>query len=145
MDLREQALDEIALRISNAKDTLGLKGFRRTPTRPVDEKYIPCIFMIEGEDEIVKPSNRDSNVYPAVRELEVGIDIVAYKSETDIKQLYRQVRAVVLRSGIIRGNILADNKVPIWEIRTEGPTGYGLPDLIGMTLVLKMSYTDDGT
>lgn len=141
---RETALDELAQRITDAKDTLGLKGFRRTPTRPIDENYLPCIFMIEGNDQITEHSSRVSAGYPSKRVLEVIFEIVVHKSKTDIKQLYRDVRSVVLKSNEHRGNVLADGTAFLLEIRTEGPTGYGLPDVSGMSLVLAMSYTDDG-
>ena len=141
---RENALDEIAQRITDAKVPLGLKGFRRTPTRPVDEKYLPCIFMIEGNDEITSHSARSALGYPSKRAMEVIIEVIAHKSTTDIKQLYRDVRSVVLKSNEYRGNVMADGATFILEIRTEGPVGYGLPDVIGMSLVLAMSYTDDG-
>ena len=57
----------------------------------------------------------------------------------DIKKLYRNVRSVVLADN----PIVADNTF-IREIRTEGPNGYGLPNVIGMQLVLAMFYTDEG-
>jgi len=141
---REAALDEIAARVTDAKNALGLLGFRRTPTRPIDEKYLPCIFMIEGDDEITDPSARTATGYGAKRVLELNIEIVAHKSSTDIKQLYRDVRSVVLRPNERGGNVMADGSTFIVEKRTEGPIGYGLPDIIGMTLVLAMPYTDDG-
>ena len=40
MDFRETALVEIYNRISDNKTVLGLNGFKRSPTRPIDEKYL---------------------------------------------------------------------------------------------------------
>lgn len=139
MIYREEGLVEVYNRIKNEKDTLGLKAFKRTPTKPIDESYLPCIFMSEGLDEIIDHSSRNQTGYPCKRNLEVTLEIVTDRS-TDIKQLYTDVRSVVFTGGVI----VADNNTFIREIRTEGPTGYGLPDVLGMQLVLVLVYTDDG-
>lgn len=137
---REAGIVEINNRLIAAKDTIGLKGLKRTPTRPIDEKYLPCVYIHEGNDEIAKPSNRTPTGYPCKRVLELVIEIIANESLNDIKLLYRVVRSAVFNGGVI----VADDNTLINEIRTEGPTGYGLPDMIGMSLVLAMSYTDYG-
>ncbi len=140
MKNREAGLQEIYDRIYAAKDTLGLKGFKRTPTKAIDEKYLPCIFMIEDIDEIVDHSARSATGYPARRMLEVTLEMVTDR-DTDIKKLYTDVRSVVFDGGVV----VADDNTFIRETRTEGPTGYGLPDVLGMRLVLILFYTDDGT
>ena len=137
---REDGLVEIYNRIKAERVTLGLQAFKRTPTKPIDESYLPCIFMIEGVDDIVTPSARTGTGYPCKRNLEVTLEIVTDK-DTNIKQLYTDVRSVVFTGGVI----VADNNTFIREIRTEGPTGYGLPDVLGMQLVLVLVYTDAGT
>lgn len=136
---RENGLTEIYNRIYAAKDTIGLKGFKRTPTRPIDEKYLPCVFMIEGTDEITSNSSRGSLQYPCKRSLEVILEIVTDKS-VSVKDVFRQVRSAVFSGGIV----VADDNTFIQEIRTEGPTGYGLPDVVGLQFVLAMSYIDNG-
>lgn len=139
MQRREEGLLEVYNRILNAKDVLGLKGFKRTPTSPVTEQYLPCIFMIEGVDEVVTHSSRGSSGFPCRRALEVTLEIVTNK-DVDIKKLYRDVRSVIFSEGVI----VADDNTFIREIRTEGPTGYGLPDVLGMRLVLALSHNDKG-
>lgn len=138
MKAREDGLDTVYQRIYDSKETLGLKGFKRSPTKPIDEQYLPCIFMIEGIDEVSTISQRGQFGYPMRRELEVVLEIVSSR-EYDIKQLYRDVRSVILADT----PVVAENTF-IREIRTEGPTGYGLPDVLGMRLVLAMFYTDKG-
>ena len=137
---REAGLQEIYDRIYAVKDVLGLKGFKRTPTKAIDEKFLPCIFMVEDVDEIVEHSARSSTGYPAKRLLEVTLEIVTHR-DTDIKQLYRDVRSAVFGESVI----VADDNTFIRETRAEGPTGYGLPDVLGMRLVLVMFYNDKGT
>jgi hypothetical protein len=138
MQNREAGLQTIYDRIYQSRDTLGLKGFKRSPTRPIDEKYLPCVFMIEDVDEVIEISQRNTLGYPMRRQLEVVLEIVS-DSSYDIKKLYREVRSVVLAGD----PVVADNTF-IREIRTEGPTGYGLPNMLGMRLVLSMFYTDEG-
>jgi len=136
---REEGLVEIYNRIKTERVALGLKAFKRTPTKPIDENSLPCIFMSEGIDEVVDHSSRSTTGYPCKRNLEVTLEIVTDR-DTDIKQLYTDVRSVVFTGGVI----VADNNTFIREIRTEGPTGYGLPDVLGMQLVLVLVYTDAG-
>lgn len=140
MEKREIALVEIYDRIKAARDSLGLEGCLRTPTRPIGEYGLPCVFMDEGIDEIVTTSGRNPAGYPGRRQLEVILEIAANKKNHNIKQLYRDVRTAVLTGGVR----VADD-ISFREIRTEGPTGYGLPDVIGMRLVLALFYPDDGT
>jgi len=135
---RENGLIKIYDRIYTAKDALGLKGFKRSPTKPIDEGYLPCIFMVEDVDEVIDTSSRGKFGYPMRRRLEVVLEIITDR-EYDVKELYRNVRSVVLSDT----PVVADNTF-IQEIRTEGPTGYGLPDVLGMRLVFNMFYTDTG-
>lgn len=139
MERRETALEVIYQRVKAQRETLGLKGFERTPTKPIGEYALPCIFMAEDVDEPVTVNSRSPEGYPMRRKLEVVLEIAAERSY-NIKQLYRDVRKVVFTGGV---NVADDSFIR--EIRTEGPTGYGLPDVIGMRFVLALSYTDDGT
>jgi hypothetical protein len=99
--------------------------------------------MSEGRDNIIEHSKRNKTGYPARRVLEVDLTLIVAKG-TDIKTLYNQVRKVVFTervNGTINP-ILAEN-IFINENRTEGPTGYGLPDVVGMVLTLDLVYTDN--
>lgn len=138
MENRELGLVEIFTRIKTYKTALGLVSFKRSPTTPVSDTNLPCIFMVEDVDEIVKHSSRDEFGYPAQRELEVVLEIITADT-VDIKSLYNKVRKVVFTGG----STVADNTI-IRELRTEGPTGYGLSGVFGMRLVLAMTYIDKG-
>jgi len=136
---REAGLVEIYDRIAAARVALGLAAFMRTPTKPIDESKLPCIFMLEGVDDIVKYSARTKTGYDCNRLLEVTLEMVGNR-DTDVKMLYREVRSVLFSGGVV----VADGNTFIREIRTEGPTGYGLPDVTGIRLVLALSYVDKG-
>lgn len=138
MQNRENGLLEIFKRINDNRVALNLNGLKRSPTTAIDEKFLPCIFMVEDVDEVIESSSRGKFGYPMRRRLEVVLEIVSSKSY-DIKKLYRDVRSTVLADT----PVVADNTF-IREIRTEGPTGYGLPGILGMRLVLRLTYTDTG-
>jgi hypothetical protein len=139
-DNRERGLLAIFERVKIAKNSgaLAVAAFKRSPTVPIAEAHLPCIFMIEGVDDIVKPSTRNPLGYPAYRDLEVTLEIIS-NAATDVKELYRNVRVAVFKDGAV-----VTNNTFIRETRTEGPTGYGLPDVLGMRLVLILSYMDEG-
>jgi len=136
---REEGLLELYKRVKDEREALGLMAFKRTPTMPINEDKLPCVFMIEGPDEITKYASRGQTGYPVDRVLEVTFELVSNR-DLDIKTLYRGVRSAIFVGGIV----VADKSTFIREIRTEGPTGYGLPDVTGMRLVLALRYTDDG-
>jgi hypothetical protein len=148
---REEGLTEIYERIKARRIILGLQAFKRTPTAPVREEMLPCIFMSEDVDNVIEHSQRNKTGYPARRVLEVALEIIASR-DTDVKQLYFNVRRAVFmnREAVWEENdpssyspFIAENTF-VNENRTEGPTGYGLPDVIGMRLVLDLVYTDNG-
>lgn len=148
MENRELGLLEIKARIKADRVALGIESFKRTPTRPSMPEDLPCVFMLEGDDIIFKRASRNKLGYPAQRSLEVTIELVVNKKATpDIKSLFKELRKTVFK---IRDTdpaeyspIIADN-VFINENRTEGPKGYGLPDIKAMRLVLDLIYTDGG-
>jgi hypothetical protein len=143
---REEALVQIYDRIKENRTILGLKSFKRTPTEPIIQADLPCIFMHEENDIIISHSARGGSGYPAKRVLEVVLELVVDKN-TDIKLLYRNVRDVVftvIGSDPKEYSAIVATNAFINENRTEGPTGYGLPDILGMRLVLDLVYTDNG-
>ncbi len=146
---RENGLIEIYERIKVRKDNLGLKSFKRIPTFPVRKDMLPCVFMHEGVDTILEHSKRNKIGYPAKRILEVTIEIISIR-ESDIKSLYSDVRKAVFldknsnwNNSLLFNSIITENTF-INENRTEGPIGYRLPDIIGMSLILDLVYTDKG-
>lgn len=151
MTNREDGLVEIYERIKARRSELNLITFKRTPTTPIRKEKLPCIFMSEDVDNVIEHSKRNKTGYPARRVLEVSLEIIVSK-DVDIKQLYFDVRRAVFmdKEAVWADNapisftpVLAKN-IFINENRTEGPTGYGLPDVIGMRLVLDLIYTDKG-
>lgn len=148
---REEGLVEIKERIKVRRTVLGLKTFKRTPTTPVREEMLPCVFLSEDVDNVVEHSKRNKTGYPARRVLEVILEIIVSR-DVDIKQLYFNVRRAVFmnKEAVWEENLFSSftpivaNNTFINENRTEGPTGYGLPDVIGMRLVLDLVYTDKG-
>lgn len=137
MKNREDALVEIEKRCYDNRVEIAVNTFKRAPTRPIDSYAYPAIFMYEGDDELVQASQRDALGYPAKRLLEVTLEIITDET-TDIKAKYRKVRNAVLSNPVVAPT------ATIKEIRTEGPVGFGLPDVLGMRLVLALSYIDDG-
>jgi hypothetical protein len=104
--------------------------------------------MLEGTDTIIKRASRNNLGYPATRDLEVIIELVVNKKDTpDIKGLFVDLRKAVFTvidsDPVMQTSIVADN-VFIQENRTEGPIGYGLPDIEVMRLVLDLIYIDGG-
>jgi len=138
MKNREDAIVAVVQRLTDARVSLGLQKLKRSPTTPINKDHLPCIFIVEDVDEIIKHSTRGVLGYPCRRVLEIVLEIITDNSY-DIKNLYRQVRSTVLANN----PVVADDSF-IRELRTEGPTGYGLPDVLGMKLVLALTYTDSG-
>jgi hypothetical protein len=146
---RELGLVEIFERVKAKKDDLGLVSFKRTPTSPIDPNKLPAVLMFENIDLIVKKSSRHKLGYPARRKLEVILEIIVNTKNTsiDMKTLFRQLRLVVFTNRDEENPQLDPNVadgVFLDENRTEGPIGYGLPDVIGTKLVLDLFYTDNG-
>jgi hypothetical protein len=148
---KEEALVEIKARIKTVKVSLGLVTFVRTPTVPVDIPEMPAVFMIEGVDHINKYSSRSSIGYPAKRIAEVVVELITAEKDSDgnyvdIKSMYRTVRSAIMINAnpLLKEDGSVDPTVFIREARTEGPSGYGLPDVVGMRLVLELFYIDKG-
>ena len=153
MEHRESGLIVIRDRIKVAKEELGLTTFRRDPVESIEEKDLTTVFMLEGTDLIIQRSSRDGLGYPCRRELEVFVDVVALAGE-DIRLLYRNVRSYILprrtedsKSGSVLIPAGAGNNggCSVMELRSVGPRNYGKPNVIGMQMVLSMTYTDNGT
>lgn len=147
-DNREDALLEIYERIKEKRGSLGLTSFKRTPTEPIVAKDMPCVFMLEGSDNIIEYSSRGSMGYPVRRTLEVTLELVT-NSSVDIKSKLRDLRKVVFAERNVDPPVYNPRLVSsgqtgfISENRTEGPSGYGLQDVLGMSLILDLVYTDD--
>ena len=149
MDNREDSLLELYERIKANRVDLGLNSFKRTPTNPIDSDEMSCVIMMEGIDNVIGHSSRNNSGYPVRRLLEVTLEIITAENHTDTKALLRNLRRVVFTERdtdppIYNAKLLPNNRTGfIQENRTEGPTGYGLPGVLGMSLVLDLVYTDD--
>ncbi len=148
MDLREAGLTEIFERIKEKRVVLGLKSFKRTPTRPSEASDMPCVFMLEGIDTVVKKSTRTPLGYPKIRNMEVVIELVVNKRQTpDIKELCDDLKKAVFT---VRNttpeeySAILTNEVYLQENRMEGPIGYGLPDIKVMRVIFDLIYIEGG-
>jgi len=147
-DNREDALLELFERIKANYIDLGLVSFKRTPTVPIDDEDMPCLFMMEGTDNIIEHSSKNNSGYPVRRALEVTLELVTAKS-FDIKAAVKDLRRVVFTErgtdpAVFNAKLVPKGRVGfIQENRTDGPTGYGLPNILGMSLVLDLVYTDN--
>ena len=137
MENREAGLQVLYNRIKDERTSLGIKTFRRTPSTPVEEKHLLCVFMSEGIDRIAQPSTRNWLGYPARRELEIIFEMIAVDT-FDIRDFFTRFRTVVLSSATLTSDCI------VREVRALGPQGYGMPNVIGLQLILSMSYTDNG-
>ena len=137
MEKREEGLVEIFNRIKDRRTELSLQQFRRTPTTTLDK--VPMCIMLEGIDEIIKKPTNKKLPYPCVRNVEVILELSVNEKTHDIRSLIPVLRNIVFKNGIE-----VAPQVLIEELRTEGPFGYGVPDILGMRLILGMIYTDQG-
>jgi len=147
-DNREDSLTELYERIKANRTELGLASFKQTPTEPIKDDDLPCVVMIEGVDNVIVHSSKNNAGYPVRRVLEVTLELITTK-DTEIKTLLRDLRRIVFTERntdppVYNARLLPSGRTgSIQESRTEGPTGYGLPDILGMSLVLDLVYTDD--
>jgi len=148
MDNREDSLLELYERIKVNRVALGLVSFKRSPTVPIKEAEMSCLVMLEGVDNIVAHSSKNSAGYPVRRALEVTLELMTPK-DIDIKAVLRDLRRIVFTERgtdppVYSARLVPDDRTGfIQESRTEGPTGYGLPGVLGMSLVLDLVYTDE--
>jgi len=145
MKRRVDACQVIFDRIKANKDDIGLKTFRRTPTDRAKIEDMPICFMLYGTDEIIKRSSRTSSRSVGnTRSVEIILELIAHKSD-DVQQIFEKVRDAVLVDPYplkdVNGKI--DQTTFMIEDRTEGPVGYGLPDVEAMIFVINLVYLDE--
>lgn len=142
---REAGLEEMYQRLKAVYQEIGIKHFRRNPTKAVGKEKYPALFMDEGVDNIIDPSKRTSHGYPARRACEVIFEINT-TSEMDIRALYGDVRKALFTvretDPPVFSPIIAQN-IFFREVRTEGPSGVNVPDVLIMSLVVELIYTDN--
>jgi hypothetical protein len=138
MEARQEALDAIRLSITNAKEDIGLNTFRwAEDTTAIKADELPCIFLGVGDDPITGYSNRGYLGYPATRMAQVIVELVV-ESGTDLKTMFEKLRKAILE------NYQTSDTSAIRELRTIGPTGYNVPGVKGVSLILGLRYIDTG-
>lgn len=147
MKRRIDACKVIYERIKADKDTIGLKTFKETPTENAKPESMPICFMVYGTDEIIKRSSRTASRISGkgnTRSVEVILELIGKKSD-DIPGIFEKVRDAVLQDIYpikdVNGKI--DPTTFMIEDRTEGPVGYGLPDVEAMVFVINLVYLDE--
>lgn len=140
MQVRKDVLAALIERVKANRVLLNIKTFKHNPTTAFTAADLPGIFMYEGVDHIVKASGSTQLGYPAIRECEVTLEIIT-DNRYDALTMFRAVRSTILNENsprLVEGSSMR-------EKYSEGPNGYGVPDVLGMRLVLGLTYMDDGT
>lgn len=148
MKKRIDACKEIFERIKAVRVTAGLQNFVETPTTQAKPEDMPVCFMGYGVDSIIKRSARTATASRKgeanVRSVEVILEFVAHKDD-DVLAIYEKVRAAVLADihPLKDVNGVPDPTTYMYEDRTEGPIGYGLPEVEAMIFVITLVYKDE--
>ena len=152
-DFRTEALETIKARFARDRELLGLKSFEWNSNSPISKTNVPCVYMFEGRDEIEKHDQRSVLGYPARRNLEINIEIVAKndRNAAGVKALLQLVKRTIFcdRTGSGSDIVWTPNPVVaknsfIRELRIKGPGTYEVPELVGIKLVVGLWYTDLG-
>lgn len=138
MENRELGMAEVEKRCRPLYISLSLKNVLRVPSRAIDEKDVPCILIMESDDNIVHRSGRDFIGYPCKREFDVVVECWDFATG-DVSNICEQVRKVIL---VNKGNLLTG--VIINEKKTIGPFNLGVPNILGKRVVFTMIYKDNG-
>ncbi len=135
---KKTALTAIFQSIKDARTAIGIKTFRwAAEDVTIKQEELPCVFIGVGTDSISQYGNRDYLGYPATRMAQVIIELVVADG-TDIDTMIQSLRKTVLTNYKI-----ADGSI-IRELSVVGPTGYNLPGIKGMSLILGLRYIDNG-
>jgi hypothetical protein len=134
-------------RIKAARTEIGLKSFVEVPTSQAKVEQMPICFMNYGIDDIIKRSSR--TVTPTrkgeenTRSLEIIFQIVAPKGTTI--GIFRKLRKEIFKDiyPLLKEDLTIDTSVYIFEERSEGPYGYGIPDVEFFVFVVKLVYPDE--
>lgn len=135
-------------RVKENRVTIGLKTFVEVPTSQAKIEQLPICFMNYGIDSIIKRSSRSSyssrKGERSMRSLEVIFQIVASKSD-NVVSIFQKMRSAILSDihPIKDENDVIDFSVYMYEERSEGPVGYGIPDVEVFVFVITLIYPDD--
>lgn len=141
-DDRELGVVEVHNRLKPLFTTYPLVRLDRTPADSAEKDDMPCIFLIEGEDSIVKRSSRNFVGYPCHRLLQVIVEVwVLGKSGNAavVRPLYNEARKAILATdGVLLSGVV------IREGKAIGPFNLGVPGTVGMRVFFNMGYQDLG-
>lgn len=135
---RENGLIEVENRLLPLMGTYPLVYFQRSPARTVGVDDMPCLLILEQDDEIIKRTSRTNIGYPVYRTLEVIVEVWDLESG-DVRDLRDQVVGLLF----VNDGVLSEGTI-VRETKTLGPFNLGIPDVLGMRLVCNMSYQDEG-
>ena len=136
MEKRESTLVEMKARIVAVHDDIGLVTVKRVPTSQITEKDIPAVLFLEGNDEIIKQATNVWNGYPKLRTVQVIAEVWTKRGAIDVKQLYMRVRDAIM--------VTPYEGVVLVETGSYGPFNNGVPGVLGMQLIMALTYIDVG-
>jgi hypothetical protein len=138
MEKRDEGMDEVEKRCRPLYNSIPLKKVIRLPDRVINERDMPCVLIMEGDDYMNNPSNRNPLGYPCRRILNVIIESWDLSSG-DVRNINEEVRKAVLAN---KGQLVSE--VIIRESKTVGPFNFEIPNVLGFRTVFEMNYTDSG-
>lgn len=142
MSKKIDAAKEMKSRIAEIRVDAGLKTFIEVPTEAAKIEQLPVCNMVYGVDRIIKRSSRSASPsragMPNMRSAEIMFELVAPKS-ANVVEICKKVRDAVLAD---IHPIVGDPSTYIEEERTEGPVGYGLPNVDAIILVINLIYPE---
>jgi len=138
MDLRELGMAEIMNRLDPLFELYPLKFLKRVPTERVTSQHMPCVLLLEGDDNIIKRHTGNYTGYPAQRVFNPIIEVWDLESG-NVQNLRKQTLQMVLAN-----NGLLVDKVILRESKTIGPFNLDEPGVLGMSVTFEMVYTDLG-
>jgi hypothetical protein len=130
--MRLEILNAIEDILRDNASSLGFETFVHYPTSQAREEDLPCLFLFEGTDEVIKSSSRGPITIPITRRLEIIFDIL------DIpKNAYN--RALTVRDTLF---INGQGVIPslLTEKQMDGPYGSGVPGIVVCRLTLSTIY-----
>jgi len=137
MENRELGIEALENRLKPIFTLMGLKLFKRNIDFQVTEKHMPCLLIQEGEDNIIKEVSRTYTGYPLIRSLDIIVEVWEMSS-VKVKELRKEVILHAFDGGptLLQG-------VMFKESQTIGPFNQGIPGVLGMQVIFKMTYEDD--
>lgn len=133
---RTNSLSELENRIIADYSSIGIKTFRRYPGISAREDEIPCLFMFEGPDKIIKISKSSLLGYPKQRKVEVIFELIDFKSDIVSKITGLRSSLLLPTPRLVEGSFIEESYI-------EGPIGYGIDNIVVCRIVFDMTYNDN--